>query len=425
MKKILFICLVFISGIATSAIFQVNLTVQDQIDGDPGDGVCEIPTGGFCTLRAAIMEANALAGSDIIVLPGNATINLSIPGADENAAATGDLDITDAVAIGAFTESTADFPTIDANDINDRVFHVLGNSGAVSFVNFRIINGSTDFSNGGAINVSINNQVNVVRVWFEDNTANSGGAIYASALSELDIVDSVFTGNAAVSQGAAITAFSPTEIDQSTVYDNLNFNSEFKEAIFIGLDDFGSSSLSLRNSTVFNNSDSGVYAVAADVSIRNSTIANHSARGVAINPGSGITPDLRIRNSVFNQNGLNCSSGVVNRVTDNWNITSDANFCYEISELQDSTTLTEDPKLTSIKVDAEGWHRYYRPGFFSPVVDSAHPVTPGPGLGCDAADQRGVLRPQDAGSDGNDRCDRGAIELLEDVIFFDNLDIIY
>ncbi len=425
MKKLLLICLVLISGVSTSAIFQVNLTVQDQIDGNPGDGVCEIPTGGFCTLRAAIMEANALAGSDIIVLPGNATIRLTLP--EAGSAASGDLDITDSVAIGAFTESTADFPTIDANGLNDRVFQVASSSGTVSFVNFRVINGSAGFGNGGAINISLNNIVNITRVWFEDNTADSGGAIFLSPQSELDIVDSVFTGNAAVMRGGALSVFGPTRIDKTTVFDNLNFNDNFQEAIFVGRNELGEDGLDIRNSTVFDNQETGIYALAADLRIQNSTIANHSDRGVAINPnpGAGITPDLRIRNSIFNQNGANCSSGLVNRVTDNWNITSDDFFCYEISELQDSTALTEDPKLTSLKVDAENWHRYYRPGFFSPVVDSAHPSAPGPGIGCDAADQRGVLRPQDAGSDGTARCDRGAIELLEDVIFYDDFDIAY
>lgn len=425
MKKIYIILLVLISGLSNSAIFQVNLTVQDHVDNNPGDGVCDIPAGGFCTLRAAIMEANALPGVDVIVLPGNSTIKLSLSGADENSAATGDLDITDAVSIGAFTESKSDFPTIDANGIDDRVFHVLSNSGLVTFVNFRVVNGSSDFSSGGAINISINNQVEIYSVWFEDNTADSGGAIYMTALSELKIVDSVFVGNAAVSQGGAITAFSPIEIDQSTIYDNLNFNNNRQEAIYVGIDQFGTSDLSLRNSTVFNNSNTAVYAVAADVSIRNSTIAEHSGYGVIINPDTNVTPDLRIRNSIFNQNVTNCASGLVNRMTNNWNITSDDWFCYEVSELQDSTTITGDPKLTSLKVDADNWHRYYRPGFYSPVVDSAHPSQPGPGIGCDAEDQRGIVRAQDGDHDGTARCDRGAIELMDDVIFYDNYDISY
>lgn len=425
MKIILFTFLVLISGVSSSAVFHVNLTVQDQVDGNPGDGVCDISSSGFCTLRAAIMEANALPGLDAIVLPGNATIRLAIPGSGENSAATGDLDITDAVTIGAFTESTENFPTINANDLNDRAFHILSNSGAVTFVNFRLINGSADFSNGGAINISINNQVEINRVWFEDNTADSGGAIYMSALSELDIVDSVFTGNAAVSQGGAITVFGPTQIDQSSVYENLNFNSDFQEAIFVGLDIFGTSDLTIRNSTLFDNSNSAVYAVAADLSIRNSTIANNPNSGVLITSGSSITPDLRIRNSIFNQNGINCATGAVNRITDNYNITSDELFCFEGSVIGPSTNLVEDPKLSSLKVDAENWHRYYRPGFYSPVVDSAHPTAPGPGIGCDAEDQRGVPRAQDGDDDGNARCDRGAIELLEDIIFYDDFDIVY
>ncbi len=233
MKKILFTFLVLISGMSTSAIFQVNLTSQDHVDANPGDGVCEIPSGGFCTLRAAIMEANALPGSDSIVLPSNATIRLTIPGSGENSAATGDLDITDAVAIVASGE---DMPTINANELNDRVFHVLSGSGLVSFTNFRVIGGSAGFGDGGggAINISVNNLVLVTRVWFEGNIADSGGAIFLNPLSKLDIVDSVFRGNAAASQdgGGALVLLSPTQIDKSTIFENLN--SDRQPAIFVG-----------------------------------------------------------------------------------------------------------------------------------------------------------------------------------------------
>jgi len=39
------------------------------VDANPGNGVCETaPGNGVCTLRAAIQEANALAGADEIVL---------------------------------------------------------------------------------------------------------------------------------------------------------------------------------------------------------------------------------------------------------------------------------------------------------------------------------------------------------------------
>ena len=51
---------------ARAASFIVNNTT-DAADFAPGDGVCETAAGnGICTLRAAIREANALAGDDTI-----------------------------------------------------------------------------------------------------------------------------------------------------------------------------------------------------------------------------------------------------------------------------------------------------------------------------------------------------------------------
>ena len=44
-----------------AATFVVG-SAGDASDSQPGDGVCETPLG--CTLRAAIQEANALAGLD-------------------------------------------------------------------------------------------------------------------------------------------------------------------------------------------------------------------------------------------------------------------------------------------------------------------------------------------------------------------------
>ena len=48
---------------ANAATFVVNTTADTQ-DAAPGNGVCA-DGGGMCSLRAAITEANALAGADI------------------------------------------------------------------------------------------------------------------------------------------------------------------------------------------------------------------------------------------------------------------------------------------------------------------------------------------------------------------------
>lgn len=60
------------------ATFTVNL-LTDAADVNPGDGICDTIAGGAadCTLRAAIQEANAVAGADIINFSVTGTINLT------------------------------------------------------------------------------------------------------------------------------------------------------------------------------------------------------------------------------------------------------------------------------------------------------------------------------------------------------------
>src|SRR5919106_4170334 len=76
---------------ASPARFTVDSTA-DALDSRPGDGVCRT-VAGACTLRAAIQEANALAGADEIELPSGA-YELGIAPRNQNDITTGDLDIT-------------------------------------------------------------------------------------------------------------------------------------------------------------------------------------------------------------------------------------------------------------------------------------------------------------------------------------------
>jgi CSLREA domain-containing protein len=63
------------TGTASAAAFAVNSTA-DAPDANPGDGVCATASGA-CTLRAAIQEANALNGADVISVPaGTYTLTL-------------------------------------------------------------------------------------------------------------------------------------------------------------------------------------------------------------------------------------------------------------------------------------------------------------------------------------------------------------
>ena len=110
------IAIVLLAGSAAAATFDVNLTV-DEPDFNPGDGVCRASITMGCSLRAAIEEANALEGDDVINLPGG-TFTLTITGAGEDNAATGDLDVRENLSIyGQGMSATR----IDAAGI-DRVF---------------------------------------------------------------------------------------------------------------------------------------------------------------------------------------------------------------------------------------------------------------------------------------------------------------
>ena len=139
--------------------FTVDSTA-DAVDAAPGDGLCET-SAGDCTLRAAIQEANAKPDADVIELQPGATYSLSVTGAGEDAAASGDLDISGPVTIqgrGA---------VIDANQI-DRVLHVTG-SGRATLRELTLRRGLADL--GGGMLVDPGGQANVVSTTIEDNQA--------------------------------------------------------------------------------------------------------------------------------------------------------------------------------------------------------------------------------------------------------------
>ena len=131
----------------TAATFTVR-SRADMPDILPGDGVCVANVNFFgktyelCTLRAAIMEANAYPGADIINLRW-ATYRLDYHAdgqynVDESDGVVGDLDITDKLTInGVSKEKTI----IDAEDLGERIFDIHDGS-VVTLNNMTLKNGS-------------------------------------------------------------------------------------------------------------------------------------------------------------------------------------------------------------------------------------------------------------------------------------------
>jgi hypothetical protein len=87
MRRLVFVLPLLLARSVQAADFSVDTTV-DAVDASPGDGICGDATGA-CTLRAAVMETNALGGADVVMLPaGTYFVDIA-----------GNLDVTDELRI--------------------------------------------------------------------------------------------------------------------------------------------------------------------------------------------------------------------------------------------------------------------------------------------------------------------------------------
>ena len=207
--------------ITYAATFVVNSTA-DRVDNNPGDAKCDTgqstPQGKpECTLRAAIQETNALAGVDTIVLPAG-IFQLTISGPNENAAATGDLDILDnLIIIGAGRDRTF----IDGAGL-DRVFDILSpasptqpNAAIDVIITHVTVRNGTALGGGG---IQYGSHLTVTNSTISDNESTYDGGGLASCCPlhyddpRLTMLDSTVTRNKAPHNGGGIAASSSTSL---------------------------------------------------------------------------------------------------------------------------------------------------------------------------------------------------------------------
>src|SRR6266571_3894603 len=348
-----------LAPLGRAATFTVDTTL-DVVDALPGDGVCATAAG-TCSLRAAVQESKALLGPDTIILP-SGIYTLTIAGAGNNSANSGDLDIPeDLTIVGAGARTTI----IDGNRL-DRVFDVA-NPAMVSISGVTIRNGlAPGTSDGGGI-ATLNGALTLTDVAFIGNSAGrNGGAIYVSGSSAV-LTDVAIIGNSAGDAGGMF---------------------------------MGGGNLFLTNVTISGNSaaaDGGGLQVANVTAVLiNATITGNSAAA-----GGGIFRTIGtvvLRNSIVANNaaGGNCNTTVVSA----GNNLDSGNTC-GLTFLGD--LINTDPLLGPLQNNGGQTDTHALPAG-SPAIDA------GTNTGCPATDQRGVARPFDGNGDGTPVCDIGAYE---------------
>ena len=418
--------------------FVVNNTL-DVPDDNPGNGICH-PVNGVantCTLRAAIMEANALGGSHVIALPsGQYTLNRI--GAQEEAALTGDLDITATIRI---VNGTSNPPTIYANQ-QDRVFDIKA-GGSLTLQNVRVSGG---FANavgtvrGGAFQVATGAQLTVERSVIATNVANMGGAIYSDG--SVTILDSDFYNNAISDDqvlpefvnGSAIFSRGVLSIERSTFRDNgripgadsLNLVN-YAYAIHLRKTGPASPSATLVNATIVGNTR-GIRSEGVPLNLDMVTIADNTGLGLRFTPDIDTIGmiQLRVRQTVIVGNDSNACNGIdgtliENDVRNRYNASSDESCGFGGGNDQQNIAY---PFLDSLE-NYGGRTPVLMPNFSSSIVDAGGPL-------ClpSFEDQRGKVRPKDGNLDAENGCDLGAVEfdpmtdpIGNDIIFADGFDL--
>lgn len=178
------------------AVFTVNSTL-DLPDANPGDGqaLAYDPSTDqwVTTLRAAIMEANALPGHDTIYLPAG-TYVLTIKGPDEDGGATGDLDILDHVDLIGDGADTTFIQVIAGKAFGyDRVLDVqLSRPGQTLLSGFTVSGGhlasESSSHDGGGMRVLVLDPdagVTLDELYVTNNTSpGKGGGLFIRAVTK-------------------------------------------------------------------------------------------------------------------------------------------------------------------------------------------------------------------------------------------------
>jgi len=214
-------------SVVTSCAGGVVTTTTDSVTGN--------------SLRACIIWANGNPGADTLTVPAG-TYTLTITGRGENAAATGDLDITDDIVInGNATSATI----IDAHAI-DRVFHILGADLTAS--NLTIRNGNSLDGDGGGIALNATASLTLSSSTVSGNTTNEEGGGIENNGGTVVLTNVTVSGNTA-DTGGGLDCRGPCTLTNVTVTANFAWDGS---AVNVR----GAGTITVLNTIVANNTGS-------------------------------------------------------------------------------------------------------------------------------------------------------------------------
>jgi len=425
---------------------------------DTADGKCDAD----CSLREAIIAANASPGEDIVILP-TGTYTLNIAGTDEDGSATGDLDITDHLTIKG--ESAAN-TIIDGAEI-DRVIDIdpVGSGLIVEISDVKVKNGNAPnvsdiacLSGGGIDN---RGTLTLTNVTITANTAihvggNGGGLHNLGSMSlsnviissntgyfaggianegTLTVVDSEVSGNissgAIGSAGGFFNNGTATLINTRVNNNSANVgggirNSQLLKLLNCTISDntaslsmgggiYNEGFLTLTNSTVSSNitniDGGGIYnknlAALASVTIVNNHSSNGQGGGI-YNKGAIQIENSLLANNTASSTANNCTVTTEGSITDFGYNLEDTNSC---GFTKTGDIINTDPLLGPL-MDNGGHTQTHALSASSPAIDTGNPN------GCKdvdgvtdlITDQRGFSRHVDGNGDNIPTCDIGAFE---------------
>ena len=320
MKNFFYILVVLCSTLSQAATFNVHST-NDNPDTNTGDGVC-LDLNGNCTLKAAIEQANASSGADIILLTdGTYTLFDPLDAISTEISITGNASDANAVHL--------------TRDESAALFHILDvtSSGVLTLNSLKISNGDNTFGAGIRNSGTATMQNSILT----NNQAMIGGGIYNTGT--LTITGSTISNNSVTSSGGGIFLQSGTLlINRSSIQNNTASGSAGSSGGGIYISGT-STNVKVYHSTFYNNSaddDGGGFynLTAATTRLENTTFCNNTAGDQGGGFFTSASSSIVYKNNLFSENiadgfGPDCKYGTlaIPGPSEGFNMVSDATGC--------------------------------------------------------------------------------------------------